>query len=126
MKLGALIYLHDIRQTRMTGTSCKNFEVFRKLSGEDAYERVVIATTMWRGMDEDRGGKRERQLKNEYFKDVVDRGAAVCRYMDSQASARKILDVILNKTGVVASVLGVRRKADIVIACVLLSIYHPD
>jgi hypothetical protein len=97
MKLGGLIYLHDISQTRMLGTTRKNFDMFRKLCGEKADKSVVLGTTKWSDVMPEVGSRREAELKDRYWKDMIDAGTWVKQFDGTSSSAWKIVNIILDK-----------------------------
>lgn len=57
----------------------RNIAMFRELVGEAAYENVAIATTMWREGEEDAGARRENQLRQDYFDDILAAGGRMFR-----------------------------------------------
>jgi hypothetical protein len=93
--LAGVIYMHRISDIRMTGTSRRNFRIFRKLCGEDALKNVVIATTMWGKVDMEEGETRERDLHG-FFKDALEKGTKMVRHERPDLhSAREILRLII-------------------------------
>jgi hypothetical protein len=50
--LMGILYLHPIRDTRHQTSSLRNLRIFRKLCGESPLANVVLATTMWTGVNE--------------------------------------------------------------------------
>lgn len=63
MKLAGVIYLHDIAQARMLGSTRRNLDMFRKLVGDKALDVVVLGTTKWGSVDESIARRRAcRQL----------------------------------------------------------------
>jgi predicted GTPase len=62
LQLNGIIYLHPINQPRLQGSAKKNIRQFEKLCGENALQKVVLATTMWDVEDEVVATQRERQL----------------------------------------------------------------
>jgi hypothetical protein len=96
MKLGGVIYLHDISQTRMLGATRTNLAVFHKLCGEGADASIILGTTKWRDTTPEMGARREKQLIETYWQDHIARGSRVCRFEDSQASAWNIVHAILD------------------------------
>lgn len=60
----------------MTETSLKNLAVFEKLCGIDFFKRVILATTMWEE-DADDVVRREEQLIEGYWAQMIRRGSAV-------------------------------------------------
>lgn len=60
--LQGIIYLHRIADVRMQGSAKKNLLMFKKLCGEDALKKVVLATTMWDKVPQRQAEEREKQL----------------------------------------------------------------
>jgi hypothetical protein len=50
--LKGILYLHPIRDTRHQTSLLRNFSMFRKLCGDSSLANVVLATTMWTGVNE--------------------------------------------------------------------------
>jgi hypothetical protein len=96
MKLGGIIYLHDISQTRMLGTTRNNFDMFRKLCGDKANGSVILGTTKWVEVPPQVGERRERELKSKYWNEVIAAGSRVERFEGTSDSAWKIVNTILN------------------------------
>lgn len=46
----------------MQGSAKSNILLFRQLCGDNALQKVVLATTMWDVVDGEIGAKREREL----------------------------------------------------------------
>ncbi|KAG6852882.1 hypothetical protein C0991_008395 [Blastosporella zonata] len=98
MKLAGVVYLHEITQPRMLGTSRKNLDLFAQLCGPDAIKNVILATTKWDELPNDgTGALRESQLKGEHWKHMLDMGSRVHRFDGAQRSARRIVNYILAK-----------------------------
>jgi hypothetical protein len=98
MKLGGIIYLHDIIQPRMTGTARRNLELFRKLCGDDAHSKVILGTTKWGEVKDETGPKlREKELRGEYWKVMIDGGSVVRRFEGTMESAWELVRIILDK-----------------------------
>ncbi|KAF8183996.1 P-loop containing nucleoside triphosphate hydrolase protein, partial [Pholiota molesta] len=85
MKLGGVIYLHDITQTRMLGTTRRNLNMFRKLVGDNALKCVVLGTTKWKLVESAVGAKRQEQLETEFWKDMIKAGSQVFSVHDQDA-----------------------------------------
>ena len=100
MNLAGIVYLHDICQARITGTASKNLDIFKKLCGEDALGNVVLGTTKWTTIRQEIGQQREQQLRDTFWKDMIERGSVVKRVGDDSSSAREILDHILRNKAV--------------------------
>lgn len=82
----------------MTGTSKKNFDMFRKLCGDDALKNTLIVTNMWGEVDHKAGKAREAKLAKAdlFFKPVLDRKARMVRHENTVASAEKIIRLVAN------------------------------
>jgi hypothetical protein len=52
---------------------------------------VIFVTTMWTHVDEETGNRREEQLKNEFWKDLITNDSQVKRFKDTYESALDIL-----------------------------------
>jgi hypothetical protein len=102
MKLAGIIYLHEISQTRMLGTSRKNLTMFRKLCGDDALENVILVTTKWGDNEPSVEVRREQQLSDTFWKDMITKGSKMARFMNTHESAWAIVDQIRTKIPVTA------------------------
>ena len=96
MKLGGVIYLQNIDESRMKGAARKNIDVFHKLCGDKALARVVLGTTKWGEVYENKGKDRERQLTEIYWKAMIDSGSKSLRFDGTKESAWAFLDSILD------------------------------
>ncbi|KAK4163297.1 P-loop containing nucleoside triphosphate hydrolase protein [Cladorrhinum sp. PSN259] len=96
IKLTGIILLQPINQPRLQGSELKRTRLFKKLLGEDAYKRVVIATTMWDGISESEAMSRQhqRETRQEVWGDMVAAGAKVVRHDDTAESARNIIQML--------------------------------
>jgi hypothetical protein len=83
----------------MGGTAKRNFTMFQKLCGEDAFTNVAIVTTRWDQVAEAVGLARlaELKVKSQLFKPVLDGGAKIFRHDRSYDSARSILRHLIRK-----------------------------
>ncbi len=77
MKLAGVIYLHDITQTRMLGTTRRNLDMFRKLVGDKALSAVVLGTTKWGLADPSAARRRQTELADSYWKEMYDAGSKI-------------------------------------------------
>lgn len=81
----------------MAGTPLENLQLFRKLCGRDALDKVYFTTTLWDEVDPTAGLRRLEELRQEYWKRVIIQGAqiACCRHDDD--SPKKIIQRILDQ-----------------------------
>ncbi|KIM73947.1 hypothetical protein PILCRDRAFT_716716 [Piloderma croceum F 1598] len=90
--LATIIYLHRITDNRMAGSLLKNLRMFISLCGQEAMPNVIIATTMWGEVKKENGERREKELKETFWKDLMDEGCRVERFEDTYESAWFIID----------------------------------
>src|SRR5882757_10001527 len=95
MKFGGVIYLHDMSQPRMLGTTRKNFEMFEALCGTDAAKAIVLGMTKSEKLPSDVREKREQQLQAKFLTEMIRGGARMERFKNTNASAWKLLYLIL-------------------------------
>ncbi|KAJ3559609.1 hypothetical protein NP233_g11224 [Leucocoprinus birnbaumii] len=103
VKLSGLIYLHRIRDNRMAGTPYKNLRMFGKLCGDVAMNRVMLVTTMWQKLRkaeqrEGVGEDREKELKENFWKTLIDQGSQVERLKEATYDeAWRIVTLLIDK-----------------------------
>jgi hypothetical protein len=95
-KLAGIVYLHDISLSRFESTR-KTLDVFQKLCGEDALKRVVFCTTKWSDIYEEDGERRTGNLKESYWKEMIESGSTVHKFEDSQESAWDVIAPIIEE-----------------------------
>lgn len=93
MLLTGAIFVHPISQQRLLGSETRRNRLFKKILGEDAYNRVIIATTMWNQVPEREAASRmdQRRNRDDIWGDMVKLGAKVVRHDDNTASATAII-----------------------------------
>lgn len=74
----------------MAGASLRNQHLFEKLCGDD-FKGIVLTTSKWDEEDEQLGSNRERELKEVYWRSMIERGSSVKRFLFSRKSAFEIL-----------------------------------
>jgi len=100
--LDGLILLHPATHTAVSGNERKRARLLEKILGDDAYSRVVIATTMWEnlGPDDSMGifGGRDRVGKNGVWDSFHRKGATITKHDNTPESAHRIIDLITSKS----------------------------
>ena len=97
MKLSGVIYTHRITDNRMSGSVCKNLDMFGRLCGDNAAERVRLVTTMWdKVKDRNTAENRVKQLEDNFWKPLIDEGARHQKFENTPQSA---WNIIRNATG---------------------------
>ncbi|KAL2814090.1 P-loop containing nucleoside triphosphate hydrolase protein [Aspergillus cavernicola] len=107
--LNGVVYLHDITQGRMYGSSLSTLKAFKELSGEDAMKRVILTTTHW---DIVHPGSRaqteanERQLieTKRFWGSMIEQGSRVERHDNTKASAERLIRLIVGPSQITLAV----------------------
>jgi len=94
MTLCGVLYLHDISIKKFTGTARRNLEMFSRLVGEPAVNKIVLVTTNW-GVSAEHEANRAGELQSTHWKSLIDSGAEVHRFFKDWNSAWDIIDVFL-------------------------------
>lgn len=79
VKLSGIVYLHRITDNRMAGSQYRNLRTFRGLVGDDAMKNVILLSTMWEKVQPDIGKRREGQLRDIFWKGMIERGSRIDR-----------------------------------------------
>lgn len=95
MKLGGIIYLHNISQPRMLGSDRQNLAVFQDLCGSKALSSVIIGMTKSGDIPQEVGEKRCNELSSTHWKGIIEAGATVYSLRNDTTSARDLLTIIL-------------------------------
>jgi len=104
MKLWGVIFLHRITDLRFQGSAKSVMSLFRQLVGDEALSNVVLATTQWsRVKEEDRPAAiaREQQLRDHYWREMLDKNSMTRRFEGTTASAEGIIAQLISKSQVV-------------------------
>jgi hypothetical protein len=72
----------------MAGPSLRNLE---ELGGKDSFKSIILATTMWDNIDEQTGSRREDELRNSYWKPMIELGSRLVRFHNTKESALNII-----------------------------------
>jgi hypothetical protein len=94
LHLRGILYLRDITKTRMEGSDVRTLKLFSRLVGPSAFPHVVFVTTMWGRLDAEGqrvAYKREKELKDHFWKEMILEGSYVTAFQGSKASAEGIV-----------------------------------
>jgi len=69
--------------------------MFEKLCGKNAFQNVILTTTMWDRVDALTGNGREKELKKGFWKGVINQGSMAVGYFNTPESAWYILDRVI-------------------------------
>ena len=103
--LSGLLYFHRISDNRMAGTPLKNLRMFEELCGKNAFQNVILTTTMWDEVDKETGEDRERELKTKYWRSMLERSSTTSRFLRTRESAFDLIDPLIEAANKRSSVL---------------------
>lgn len=84
MLVGGVLYLHDISRDGFPGSLLKNLKLFSKLCGSSAMDQVIFVTTKWDRLgDKAEGTERVRELKSEFWSNMIELGATLLHVQPS-------------------------------------------
>ncbi|KAF9038124.1 hypothetical protein BJ165DRAFT_1532015 [Panaeolus papilionaceus] len=97
--LTGLVYLHRITDIRHDVGIQNTMNVFQRLSGPNAFERVVLVTTMWNDLrDKQMGREREELLMNNHWRPMIIRKAMTGRFdSNNRETAVKVIRDIVER-----------------------------
>jgi hypothetical protein len=75
----------------MSRSALNDVKIFSNLCGQKAMPNVVVVTTMWSQVRKEIGVKREEQLKNDFWNDMLADGCRTERFGDTRESAWAIV-----------------------------------
>ncbi|KAJ4317353.1 hypothetical protein N0V84_007410 [Fusarium piperis] len=99
LKLNGIIYLHRIKDERMTNALMRNLTMFRNLCGDAAFQNVVLVTTFWDELqDQAKGEGREQQLldRDEWWGYMAAKGSNTLRFQNTRESALEIVSKVID------------------------------
>jgi hypothetical protein len=103
VRLAGIIYLHRITDPRMGGSALKNLYMFQRLCGDRGLSSVILATTMWTGLEvtdvgQEVGRKREEELRMpQFWGSMVDLGSEIVKHDGTKESAYSIISRLVDK-----------------------------
>ncbi|KAI0426026.1 hypothetical protein F5Y09DRAFT_334501 [Xylaria sp. FL1042] len=95
--LSGILLLHRVSDTRMTGGSLRNLQMFQKLCGRDCFQVLTLATTFWSDPPDKKQLAAEKELRSNYWSDMLNNGATYVRHEGGPDSARRVLDHMINR-----------------------------
>ncbi|TFK28458.1 hypothetical protein FA15DRAFT_61796 [Coprinopsis marcescibilis] len=100
--VAGIIFLHDIGEKRMTDIPI--VDICDKLCGQSgSFKRVTMATSQWDNDVTEAKRKRESELKDKHWNDILDRGARYQRISNKPEDPNKIIKHILQTFASVVS-----------------------
>jgi hypothetical protein len=98
LRLRGILYLRDITKTRMEGSDVKTLNLFSRLVGKEAFPHVVFVTTMWGRLEvegQKTAYKREKELKEDFWREMILKGSYVQRFEGTKDSAEGIISQLV-------------------------------
>ncbi|KAI6045342.1 kinase-like domain-containing protein [Pisolithus marmoratus] len=95
VKLTGVIYTHRISNNRMSGSVCKNLDLFSQLCGDKAAQCVRLVTTMWDNQNPENTESwqnRVSHLEGNFWKPLISLGARHERFFNTQQSAWNVIN----------------------------------
>jgi len=105
--LSGLLYFHPISDNGLAGTALKNLRMFEELCGKNAFQSIILVTTMWDQVDKETGETREKELKSNprYWQTMLTRNSTTSRFMRTRESAFTLIDPLIELANIRSSVL---------------------
>ncbi|KAI8270019.1 hypothetical protein K4K58_012201 [Colletotrichum sp. SAR11_239] len=110
LKLSGIIYLHRIKDERVTKGIRRNFDMFRYLCGDNFFNNVFLLTTFWDELkDIGTGEEREQELLStpDWWGEMKSKGSHIRRFGNTQKSA---VDLLWEVAGLPPVVLQVQKE----------------
>lgn len=96
--------MYDITAKRMTGDTLRQLEMIKRICGSNNYQNVMLVTTHWpkdaETQKENGCPIRERDLRREFWMDMIRGGSKMWRFDDQTATARAIVRSLVGKPNV--------------------------
>jgi hypothetical protein len=75
--------MHRISDDRMTERPDAHLTMLKKMCGGDDFpRRILLVTTMWHLVDEEKGTRREDLIRTKYWKTMTTLGTKMFRFED--------------------------------------------
>ena len=89
--MAGLIYCHRITDNRVSGSANRNMRMFGKLTGSETMQKVVLLQTMWDTVNAEVGKRRDQDLRNNFWKPMIDAQAKVETFRNTSTEAWDIV-----------------------------------
>ena len=100
IRVDGVIFLHDIGEGKMKGSTLKTLDVIGKLCGAENFANIMFVTTKWDDVKRaDVAEAKQEELRIHYFREFVKRGAMLERHDNTCDSAWKLLARLMVKPG---------------------------
>ncbi|KAJ3568705.1 hypothetical protein NP233_g5540 [Leucocoprinus birnbaumii] len=96
--IAGVLYMHSISDSRTSSRASRSLRIFQALCGDTALPRTMMITSGW-DLAESAGQKRERALKEKYWKDLLNAGSHYARFNNTSDDAWSIVNNLMNNLG---------------------------
>lgn len=114
LKLGfdlkGVVYLWRVADIRHSGGAANSLAIFKKIVGSYNFKNVMLATNRWDQVVEKVGAQREKELRNDFWKDLIVGGARMTRWYGDYPSGRAIISRLLDDIGNGSVVLDLQKE----------------
>lgn len=97
LELRGILYLHGIDKSRMEGSDIEALNTLQKIVGNAAFPNVVLVTTKWGNVPTKTGIQRESELREIYWKRMIEKGSCMARFHGDGPSAQGIVSQLIKK-----------------------------
>jgi hypothetical protein len=102
LRLNAIVYLHRVTDTRVSGTSSDFLQTFKRICGEQAFGNIILATTFWDEISSvELGDRRVKELLTSkgFWAKMTENGSKVVRLRPNDRQRFKLIEYIADKYG---------------------------
>jgi hypothetical protein len=97
--LTGIIFLQSVYGIRMGGSEKTRIRLIEKILGEDAFPNLVLATTQWSHLKNQKEGDalmEERRSQDDFWGYMLKHGARLAKHDNTKSSALKIVGSIID------------------------------
>ncbi|KAI0387657.1 P-loop containing nucleoside triphosphate hydrolase protein [Hypomontagnella monticulosa] len=103
--LKGIIFLHRITDIRMQGSALKSMTMFKDVCGDHALKNVILLTTFWDLLeDQSVGARRQQQLRDDFWSDMIAKGSYVRRFNGTAGMAEALIIRLMGKEPMVLKI----------------------
>ncbi|KAI1409419.1 P-loop containing nucleoside triphosphate hydrolase protein [Hypoxylon sp. FL1857] len=105
LALKGIIFLYRITDVRIQGSTLSNMMAFEEMCGDHALKHVILLTTFWDLLeDKSLGARRQQELREDFWSDMVVKGSQVRRFDGSRDMAEALVLRLVDKPPVVLQI----------------------
>ncbi|OTA63747.1 hypothetical protein K449DRAFT_394307 [Hypoxylon sp. EC38] len=105
LALKGIIFLHRITDMRIQGSTLSNMIAFKEMCGDNALKSVILLTTFWDVLgDKSLGARRQQELREDFWSDMIAKGSQVRRFDGSRDMAEALVMRLVDKPPIVLQI----------------------